>query len=74
MFSLLDEAEGKTKAENLAEAVKRAETLRTKVPSLREYSVVTNSPKADNTNYDLALICDFDNMNGLKIDFVFLKD
>lgn len=66
MFSLLDEAEGKTKAENLAEAVKRAETLRTKVPSLREYSVVTNSPEADNTNYDLALICDFDDMNGLN--------
>ena len=37
MFSLLDEAEGKTKAENLAETVKRAEALRTKVPSLRKY-------------------------------------
>ena len=37
MFSLLDEAEGKTKVENLTEAVKRAEALRTKVPSLRGY-------------------------------------
>ncbi len=66
MFSLLEEAEGKTKAENLAEAAKRAESLRTKVPSLRAYSVVTNSPEADSTNYDIALICDFDDMNGLN--------
>lgn len=66
MFSLLDEAEGKTKAENLTEAVKKAEALRTKVPSLRKYSVVTNSPEADATNYDIALICDFDDMKGLS--------
>ena len=66
MFSLLDEAEGRTKEENLAEAAKRAETLRTKIPSLKNYSVVTNSPEADTTNYDIALICDFDYMNGLN--------
>ena len=66
MFSLLDEAEGKTKAENLTEAVKKAEALRTKVPSLRKYSVVTNSPEADATNYDISLICDFDDMKGLS--------
>lgn len=66
MFSLLDEAEGKSKSENLAEAVKRAEALRTKVPSLKAYSVVTNSPEADSTNYDIALVCDFDNMEGLN--------
>ncbi len=66
MFSLLDEAEGRSKSENLAEAVKRAEALRTKVPSLRAYSVVTNSPAADSTNYDIALICDFDSMEGLN--------
>ncbi|MBE6841680.1 MAG: Dabb family protein [Ruminococcus sp.] len=65
MFTLLEEANGKTKKENLAEAVEKAKALKDKVPSLRNYSVVTNYEKADRTNYDIALVCDFDDMNGL---------
>lgn len=66
MFSLLDNADGKTKAENLKIAAEMAESLRDKVPSLRKYEVAVNSPDADKTNYDLALICDFDDMCGLE--------
>ncbi len=66
MFELLEEAQGKTKKENTLRAKELAEELRTKVPSLRKYSVVINSDKADTTNYDIALICDFDDMEGLS--------
>lgn len=64
MFTITD-AEGRTKAENVSLAAQKAEELRTKVPSLRAYTVTVNSPEADSTNYDLALICDFDDMKGL---------
>lgn len=65
MFSLSDEAEGRTKAENTVLAAQMAETLRTKIESLRDYRVAVNAPVADKTNYDIALICDFDDMEGL---------
>ncbi len=66
MFTLLDEADGRSKKENLALAVEGAEALRNKVPTLKGYSVVTNAENADSTNYDIALICDFDDMAGLE--------
>lgn len=66
MFELLDEANGKTKSENLALAARKAEELRTKIPSLLSYTVAINSPDADSTNYDIALICDFEDMKGLE--------
>lgn len=66
MFELLEQAQGKTKKENTLKAKEMAEGLRTKVPSLRKYDVVINSDDADPTNYDIALICDFDNMDGLS--------
>ena len=65
MFELLEEANGKTKAENLVLAAQKAEELRTKIPSLISYTIAVNAPEADNTNYDIALICDFNDMNGL---------
>lgn len=66
MFELLEEAEGKSKIENTKLAKEKAEELREKVPSLKGYQVVTNSEQADQTNYDIALICDFDDMEGLN--------
>lgn len=66
MFELLEEAEGKNRKENTELAREKAEALRDKVPSLRAYEVVTNSEQADQTNYDIALICDFDDMKGLN--------
>lgn len=66
MFELLEQAQGKTKKENTLKAKEMAEDLRSKVPGLRKYNVVINSDDADSTNYDIALICDFDNMDGLS--------
>lgn len=66
MFTLLEEAEGKSKEENLKLAVEKAEDLRDKIPSLKRYQVVTNAPEADKTNFDIALICDFEDMEGLN--------
>ena len=65
MFELLEEAEGKSRKENTELARKKAETLRGKIPSLKAYQVVVNAEKADQTNYDIALICDFEDMAGL---------
>lgn len=66
MFELLEEAEGKSQKENTELARQKAELLREKVPTLKAYEVVTNSDKADQTNYDIALICDFEDMEGLN--------
>lgn len=66
MFELLEEAEGKSRQENAALAKAKAEALRDMVPSLKAYQVITNSPEADQTNYDIALICDFEDMDGLN--------
>ena len=66
MFELLEEAEGRSREENIAIAKEKAEALGNKVPSLKEYQVVTNAPEADQTNYDIALICGFEDMEGLN--------
>lgn len=66
MFELLEEAEGKSRKENTMLAKTKAEALRDKIPSLKRYQVVTNLPEADQTNFDIALICDFEDMDGLN--------
>ena len=65
MFELLEEAEGRSKKENIELAREKAEALRDKIPTLKAYQVVVNAQKADQTNYDIALICDFEDMAGL---------
>ncbi|MDE6591758.1 MAG: Dabb family protein [Oscillospiraceae bacterium] len=64
MFKLKDTPEH-TAAENAAIAKAEAEKLRTAVPSLKEYEVVLNADNADNSNYNIALICLFGDMAGL---------
>lgn len=66
MFELLEEAEGKSLQENLETAKEKAKALRDKIPTLKRYQVVTNAPDADQSNFDIALICDFDDMEGLS--------
>lgn len=65
MFELLEEAEGRSKKENTKLAREKAEALRDNIPTLKAYQVVVNAQKADQTNYDIALICDFEDMAGL---------
>ena len=66
MFKLKEEFNGKTAMENAAEARARAERLRDLVPSVVKMKAVCNAPAADGTNYELALICDFQDMEGLN--------
>ena len=65
MFKLKEEFNGKTARENAEEAKARAEQLKDLVPSVEKMEVVCNAPAADGTNYELALICDFQDMAGL---------
>lgn len=65
MFELLEQAGGKSRRENTELAREKAEALREKIPSLKAYQVVVNAEKADQANYDIALICDFEDMEGL---------
>ena len=51
---------------DIAEARQRAKKLADVVPSVEEMEVVCNSPLADASNYELALICDFKNMEDLN--------
>lgn len=66
MFKLKPEADGKTAAENAAEGKKLAEKLLTPIPSLKKLRAVINCPGADETNCELALVCDFDDLDGLS--------
>ncbi len=59
-FHLLDEAEGKTKAENAQIIKEGLEGLIHLVPCLKKAEVGLNIPNATKTNFDLALVCEFD--------------
>lgn len=61
MFTLKEE----NKAENLAQVLLRAESLRS-IEGLRAMDVVTNDPATPASNYDFALICDFDDVEALN--------
>lgn len=59
MFTLKED-----KAANAAEFVRRAESLRV-IPSVRRFEVVTNDPRTPESNYNVSLIIDFDDVAGL---------
>ncbi len=65
MFTIKEYAEGKTKEENLQEILSRLQGFENQIPVLRKFDVVINDQKADQSNYDFALICDFDNLEDL---------
>lgn len=64
MFKL-KETNGRTVQENAAEAKKRADMLPSLVPSLKSFECVVGAEFADKTNYDVALICDFEDEKAL---------
>ena len=66
MFKLKSTENGKSAMENAREAQERAEKLKDLIPTLEEMKVVCNSQEADQGNYELALICDFKDMEGLN--------
>lgn len=65
MFKFKEEAEGRTKAENIAITKAMLEALPAKIDLIRASSVTVNSPDADESNYDLCLISDFDSFEDL---------
>lgn len=65
MFKFKDEAEGRTKAENLSLTKAMLEKLPTVLSQIRFQQVALNSVDADQSNYDLCLICDFDSFDDL---------
>lgn len=61
MFKLKDE----NKSENLAEMVRRAQSLHA-IASMKSMDVVTNDPSTPDSNFDICLICDFEDVESLN--------
>jgi hypothetical protein len=66
-FSLADNAEGKTKAENAQLIKEGLENLIYHIPELKKIEVGINSPEAPQGNYDISLYCEFDSFEALDI-------
>lgn len=65
MFKL-KEANGKTEYENALEAQKRFDNVIAEVKELKKGEVVINSKDASDSNYIIALICEFDDIAALN--------
>ena len=61
----LKATEGKTARENALAAKELADKLPSLVPTIRKMETVINSEDAPDSNFHIALICDFDDMKGL---------
>ena len=66
MFEFLDEAQGRTRAENVAITKAMLEALPEKIDWIRASTVALNSPDAPAGNWDLILISDFDSFEDLE--------
>lgn len=66
MFKLSENAEGKTRKENLDTALDMLKDFKELIPVIKDFKAVSNSPDAPDSNYDLALICDFLNIDDLN--------
>lgn len=65
MFKL-KEACGKTEFENALEAKKRFDNVIAEVKELKKGEIVINSKDAPESNYTIALLCDFDTIDDLN--------
>lgn len=65
MYRFLPEAGGRTREENLAEAVALAQRMEKEIPQLRAFQYGVNSRQADGGNYDITLVCDLDSFEAL---------
>ncbi|MCQ2459222.1 MAG: Dabb family protein [Ruminococcus sp.] len=65
MFKLKD-VNGKTEYENAVEAKERFENVIANVKVMKKGELVINSKDADQTNYTISLICDFDSIEDLN--------
>ncbi len=62
----LKAAEGRTEYENALEAKKRFDKVIEGVDALKRGELVINSKEAPDSNYTVALICEFDDIDGLN--------
>lgn len=65
MFKLI-EANGKSAYENALEAKERFNKVIENVKELKKGEVVINSDEAPDSNYTIALLCDFENIDDLN--------
>lgn len=65
MFKLKD-TEGKTAYENALEAKERFNDVIANVKELKKGEIVINSKDADQSNYTISLLCDFDTIDDLN--------
>ncbi|MBQ6808735.1 MAG: Dabb family protein [Bacillota bacterium] len=66
MFKFMEEAEGRSKQENLDIARGMLEKLQGTVPTLKASEIHYNHKDAAESNYDMILISDFDDLEGLN--------
>lgn len=67
LFDFAKEADGKTAIENAVIAKDMFLNLQGKIDVLRRLEVGINDADADETNYTLCLVCDFDSLEDLQI-------
>ncbi len=66
MFQFKEEAEGRTKAENVALIREMLDELPQKIGWIRSSMTGVNAPGAAGDNYDLVLLTDFDTLEDLE--------
>lgn len=66
-FGIADEAEGKSKKENLLYIKEELEALIHLIPQLKKIEVGVNHPDAPAGNFDFALYTEFESMKDLDI-------
>lgn len=65
MFKFLEEAQGRTKKENIEITASMLSQLMGVVPSLLSMQLEYNDPGTDSSNYDLLLITEHQDLDGL---------
>ena len=66
MFKMKETANGKSGYENALAMAENLKDFDKKVESLKKFEVKVNSKDAPDSNYELVLICDFDDIEGLN--------
>ena len=66
MFKMKEMANGKSGYENALDMAARLDGFEQKIESLKKIEVKVNSKEAPDSNYELVLICDFEDIEGLN--------
>ena len=66
MFKMLETAIGRTMEENIADACERLSHFKEEIPTRAAFQYGVNRPEAAADNCELALVCDFEDMDALK--------